>query len=512
MRVFADQIIETCNRATKFRFLLLPECVYNYGKPELISEFLWRQIVLATGSCCVFLLVEQVLTNRRAMRPSIKSAIFFAKYRLYYPDFDAFLGALMRNQRLAPHELERLNWQKRKRLLTYAFEKVPIYRKKYTQAGLHPADIRSPEDFEKLPVIRREDLRNHFVDFLSKDARPSALTLRTTGGTTGMPVKFMSDRRVPLEAFRCRMFSWWGLDPAVDEGYVWRSKSLLRNLLRRLRDWPTRLVILDASSMGEDEVCRFLGEFSRLKPPLLHGYVGAIDHLALFAEENHITVHPPEAVWVNSSPFSELQRMRMERVFHAPVYDQYGCGEVNWLAAQCYERTGLHVFYDTRHLEFVDENNLSVSPGRLGRILVTDLENFLFPLIRYENGDQGRLLPETCPCGISLPLMDKVSGRVSNMIVLPDKTTIAGEYLTTIFDGFPDVVKAFQVRQKKDLSLRVLYVPARHDEALARALASVEEAIAKRTRRQVPITLEATATIPHDRGKLQFVISERDGQ
>lgn len=441
---------------------------------------------------------------------SIKSAIFFAKHRLFHPDFDAFLGGLMRNQRLARDELERLNWRKRKRLLTYAFEKVPIYRKKYTQAGLHPSEIRSPEDFEKLPVIRREDLRNHFADFFSKDARASALRVRTTGGTTGVPVKVMYDRRVPLEAFRCRMFSWWGLDPAVDEAYVWRSKSLLRNLLRRLIDWPTRLRILDAYSMGQDDVRRFLGEFSRLKPPLLHGYVGAIHHLALYAEENHITVHTPKAVWVTSSPFSESERMRMERVFHAPVYDQYGCGEVNWLAAQCYERTGLHVFYDARHLEFVDEDNLSVLPGQTGRILVTDLENFLFPLIRYENGDMGRLLPVTCPCGISLPLMDKVSGRLVEVLVLPDKTALMG--LTTIFDDFPDVVKAFQVRQKKDLSLRVLYVPARHDEALARALASVEKALAKRTRRQVSITFEAKDTIPHDRGKLQFVIRERDGQ
>jgi phenylacetate-CoA ligase len=413
----------------------------------------------------------------------------------------------MRNQRLAPQELERLNWQKRKRLLTYAYNKVPVYRKKYDDAGLRPYDIRSPEDFEKLPAIQREDLRNHFADFLSKDAHQSLLRLSTTGGSTGTPVKVMLDRRIPLDAFRHRMFSWWGLDPAMDCAYVGRGEYG-GNILRRLLLWPTREIFLDASSMSEADILRFFGEFNRLESSVLQGYVGAIHHLALFAEENHISVHPPKAVCVTSSPFSESQRIRMECVFRAPVCDQYGSREIPWIAAQCRERIGLHVFYDASHVECVDENDVSVSHGEMGRILVTGLENFLFPLIRYENGDRGKLLPETCPCGISLPLMDKVSGRVSDMIVLPDKTSIAGEYLTTIFDRFPDVVRGFQVVQKKDGSLHVLYVPAARDDALANALASIEQELAKRTRRQVPINFEAVAAIPDDRGKLRFVIRE----
>ena len=420
------------------------------------------------------------------------------------------LGTLMLNQRLPRHDLESLNWQKRKRLVTYAFENVPIYRKKYLEAGLLPSDIRSPEDFEKLPIIRREDLRNDFGNFLSRDARPSLLKISTTGGSTGMPVKVMHDRRIPLDAFRLRMFSWWGIDPCVDVAYVWRGPmSLIKIVVYQLVSWPTRRIFLDASSMTEDNIRRFLRGLNRLESAVLTGYVGAIHHLALFAEENHLDVRPPKAVWVTSSPLSEVHRTRMERVFRAPVYDQYGSCEILWIAAQCQERTGLHIFYDSRYLECVDEKDESVPQGKLGRILVTDLENFLFPLIRYENGDQGRLLPESCPCGISLPLMDKVSGRVSDMILLPEKTSIAGEYLTTIFDRFPDAVAEFQVRQKKDLSLNVLYVPATHDDvALSKVLASVEEELVKRTRGYVSITFEQKAAIPHNRGKLQFVIRE----
>jgi phenylacetate-CoA ligase len=173
--------------------------------------------------------------------------------------------------------------------------------------------------------------------------------------------------------------------------------------------------------------------------------------------------------------------------------------QANWAAC----------FFGARHVEFVDDANLPVSIGEQGRILVTDLENHLFPLIRYENGDRGRLLRESCPCGISLPLMDKVAGRVSDTIVLPDGTLIAGDYLNAIFDPFPDAVKKFQIRQKRDRSIQVLYVPAEENAALRKALASVEVELSKRTRGQVSLVFQALEEIPNDRGKLRFIISER---
>jgi phenylacetate-CoA ligase len=104
--------------------------------------------------------------------------------------------------------------------------------------------------------------------------------------------------------------------------------------------------------------------------------------------------------------------------------------------------------------------------------------------------------------------MDKILGRVSDMILLPDKTSIAGEYLTTIFDRFPDAVRGFQVVQKKDCSIHVIYVPAAPNNVLAKALGSVEEELRKRTRGQVPIIFKAVSEVPHDRGKLRYVIRQ----
>lgn len=440
----------------------------------------------------------------------MKSTLWQMKYRLARKVTIRRYEDLLRNQHLSPDELDALNWQKRKALLSYAYEKVPFYRKKYTAAGLHPNDIRRPDDYAAVPILTKEELRHHFDDLVSQDALPRYLGASTTGGSTGVPVKVMFDKRVPLEVYGWRMMNWWGIAPGTDGAFVWRS---IRNrktdvLLYTWALWPTRRVFLDASSMTPEAMERFLAEFNTLRPPLLQGYVGAIYELSSYIQDRGLRVHSPKAIWVTSSPVSVVQRQRIEAVFNGPVYDQYGCGEVTWLAAQCRQKAALHMFHDGRYIEFVDETGRLQPCGEPGRIVITNLDEYLFPIIRYANGDMGRSIPGTCPCGVSLPLMDKVSGRVSDSVRLPEGTCISGDYLTTVFDDYPEAVAAFQVRQASDYSIRVLYVPDSHAAGLEVVLEKVKGELVKRTRSRVPVSFEAVSAIPHDRGKLRFVISD----
>jgi len=67
---------------------------------------------------------------------------------------------------------------------------------------------------------------------------------------------------------------------------------------------------------------------------------------------------------------------------------------------------------DVSHVEFVDHNGEPQVDGQQGRVLITDLENYAFPLIRYENGDgpvNGRR--NKCRCGLPFPLIAAIQGR-----------------------------------------------------------------------------------------------------
>jgi len=437
--------------------------------------------------------------------------MFWAKYACFRTQAIPFFQELVRNQHLSLDELQHVNWSKRQKILAYAYEHSPFYRTKYLGAGLHPGDIKRPEDFERVPCLTREELRTSGDQILIPDAKSGFLTTATTGGSTGVPVRVVFDKRVPTEAIGWRMMNWWGIEPYMDGAFVWRMlrTTHLGQLLNCALWWPTAKLRMDATSMSEASILDFISRFNALRPPLLQGYTGAIHQVALEITKKRLSVHSPVAIWVTSSPMSGVQRQLIESVFRAPVYDQYGSCEVRWYSAECGERNGLHVNYDTVHIEFVDQESHVVPVGEMGDIVVTDLYNTVFPLIRYINGDRGRALPGRCPCGVTLPLMDQVRGRISDLFRLPSGRVISG--LTTIFDAFPDAVKQFQVRQGLDASITVLCVPNNEYLKLPDVLRKVRSSLEMKVHNEVTVSVKEVEVIAHDRGKLRFVVSEFSG-
>jgi phenylacetate-CoA ligase len=442
----------------------------------------------------------------------LKTLVLKSKIRVYSPRAIQQYRQLMINQYLSDDELYQLNWEKRKKILLHAYDTVPYYQDKYSSVGIRREDILSitPEEFRQLPLLTRSDLKTNFEKLISNSVGKRHLRLVTTGGSTGQPVKVFHDKRFYGEVHVWRMLNWWGLTPGVNQSTIWRDtrKSFISKLINKFIWWPTRRIHLDASSITNNEADLFLRKFNRLRPPLLKGYVGAIDYLAGLMLERGIQLFPPKAVWVTAAPLSRVQRKRIEEAFQAPVYDQYACSEIFWVAAQCNIRQGLHIFSDSRYVEFLDQIGMPGSDGETGRIVVTDLENYAFPLIRYENGDLGKALTGKCTCGVNLPLMNPVKGRTSDNVCFPDGTFISGEYLTTIFDDFPDAVNAFQVHQGEDYSLTLKIVPNPEYHKSSEVTRQVQEILSQRARGQVPVYLRIVDRIPNDRGKTKFVISE----
>lgn len=441
---------------------------------------------------------------------SLKTSVFQLKMRLFFPKMVAYYHQLQNQQNMSVDQIEHLNWNKRKALLCYAYKNVPYYQLKYKSIGLHPNDIKNPEDYSLVPILTREEIRAHFDQIKASDINEKDVYLATTGGTTGEPLKVLRDKRIPEHPMSWRLREWWGLKVGVNEGIVLRDTNLSRKarLLNAISWYPAKRVRLDASAMTPESMEQFIDHFNKIQPPLVWGYVGGIDHLASYIEESDLFVASPKAIWSTAAPLSEIQRQRIERVFNAPVYEQYGCCEVFFLAAQCSVKDKMHRFHDIRHIEVVDEQGYLLGSGTEGDILITDLENYAFPIIRYFNGDRGKLISGSCACGINLPLMDKVKGRQSDMVYLPDGSSMSGEYLTTLFDDFPDAVKAFQVRQASDYSIKLFYVPSGNINQLNHVLEVVRKTLEVKINNQVKLSIQATEQIEHDKGKLRFIISD----
>jgi phenylacetate-CoA ligase len=438
---------------------------------------------------------------------TMKRILFDLKYRLYRPQAYTYYDKLIKSQYWNLEQIHDFQLLKKRELVEYAFQNLSFYRSLYGDAGFRKGDSSQNGYFERLPILTKNHLRSSFEGILNKNLKKYS-SVSTTGGSTGVPIKVIHDSRFPYESFNWRMLNWWGLHPGDGGGYVWRNPRLPKaDLINKFMWWPTEKLRIDASSITEDHISSFLLKFNSRRLPLLQGYVGAIDEIASWINKNNKEIYSPIMIWLTAAPISKVQREKIEKAFHAPVCDQYGSCEIPNIAAQCTQQHGLHVNTEGVVIEFLDIKSNKVTTDQWGKMLITDLNNYLFPLIRYENGDIGRWLGQQCHCGRTLPLIDSVKGRVSEIIKLPSGRYLSGEYLTTIFDAHPNIVLSFRVIQKKNKSLVVEFVPVNYDQD-KNLFYDLLKSIEKKVDNEVSVIFKPVENIPHDRGKLRYIVCE----
>ena len=437
----------------------------------------------------------------------MKSFLYKLKWRRVHPTAFSRYDELLMNEHLSADELlSRQEWN-RQAMVKHAIENIPFYKRFYGDAGFEIGDIGNDGWFERLPVVTKLHLREYFYEFVNPQLK-QYLRVSTTGGSTGTPTKTGYDRRIPEEIYSWRLQNRFGVHHWDDHAYIWRDtrRSKWAKFKNAALWWPTRHLKLDASFLTDESIANFLKKFNRLKPALLQGYVGAVSQVAQYVLDHHISMWSPKVVWTTSAPLPQTQRQLIQKAFGAPVCDEYGSCELRWIASQCLACKGLHVNVEHVHIEFVGDDNKPVPNGEYGRTLLTNLEDTVFPLIRYENNDRGRWLTGPCECGRTLPCIDSVKGREVESFKLPSGKTINGEFLTTIFDATPELVNGFRVVQHKDLSITVECVPSTK-ECQARIGGIVRE-FGMNLGDEVSVGCEFVDAIAHDRGKLRFVVRE----
>ena len=439
--------------------------------------------------------------------------IFDVKQRLRRPT-DVRELAEMRALHTAPVEvLERLQQDRALAIARHAFRTSPFYRDSFVRAGIDIRDLADPQVLAALPIVDKSDLRDNFDRVRSHEVSARDVEIKTTGGSTGEPLTVLYDRRVGELAIGWRMRLWWDVHPGVPRAKVWRSGPMAasrRRKVRHLLAWPSPRINLNANRMDEAEIGRFLDEWQRVRPQLLMGYVGGLLEVARFVLASGRRPAPPQAIEATAAPVSEAQKAMLTEAFGAPVYDVYQSTEVPVMAAECARRNGLHVLADTRLLEIVDDEGRPVPPGEPGTVVVTDLRNRAFPLIRYRQGDVTSWKVDGCGCGMPFPVLNPVRGRVTDNLHFPSGLTVAGDGMTTIFDPWPRAVRQFQLVQHRDHSLTLRCVPGddpRADAIMRQVAAGLEQTV----RREVPVRLEIVDVIPHDRGKTRFIVREGAG-
>jgi phenylacetate-CoA ligase len=388
-------------------------------------------------------------------------------------------------------ELEALALARLRPLLEHAEHHVPHYRALFARAGIRPADIGMLADLSRVPTTSKADLRAGFPDRVIADNLPASRRFRTqTSGSTGLPFEFYTDRADVDRRLGSFLLFWeWAgvpagdrvahvvvsLRPAASVASVSRWARVAR---RTLMGQPT--VHLSGLSATGAELLAALRELSRGSDYLLWGLPSAIGRLAVELADAGELPTPPRVVIASGETLTAVDAAAIGRTFRCPLVNHYSSYEVLHLAQTCPDNPELiHVDSERAILRVAREDGTPAAPGESGRLVITDLGNWVMPFINYDIGDRGQVGPP-CPCGRGFPTLRGLEGRLGEAIRTPGGKLVSplvlGWFLIHVCDALPHIWEFQAIQVASDaVTLRVVPTP-RFTSEVARALGRELEA------------------------------------
>ncbi len=318
--------------------------------------------------------------------------------------------------------------------LKYAYEHSSFYKKKWDKAGIKPEDIRSLENFENIPILTKEEIRQDQIETPPFGSNvcvsPRQLArVQGTSGTTGKPTAFSiskSDMNRIAEAHARIM---WGFGMRPEDivfigsffSLYWGSWGALMGCERL----GATAFPFGAGVSGQSD--RSLEWIKEIQPTIFYGTPSYSLYLAEKAKA--IGMDPAKdfsfrILFFSGEPGAGVPstKKRIESIYDAICIDSGSTGEMSpWMTdCECQHRQGMHLWQDIVYAELVDpESKKRVPYGKEGVTVYTHLERNSQPMIRYWTGDISKWVDDPCPCGRTYPRFPKgIYGRADDMFVV----------------------------------------------------------------------------------------------
>jgi len=348
-------------------------------------------------------------------------------------------------------ENKKIQQKKLYKLIKYAGENIPYYKKVINEYNIKFSEDTIFEDIKKFPLLTKDTIRKHFNELYK--FRDNSYYQNTTGGSTGKPVTLYQDKEYFgwAAANKILLYEWAGRKMGVPIVKLWGS---LRDILKGgqgfkgyFRQKFSGITILHSDRMTEKDLYEYVLKINHIKPVLILAFTNSIDELARFIQKHQLLIYSPRAVMTTAGVLYPEVRSRIKKVFRTKIFNRYGSQEVSDIACNCNQKEELHLFSDIHYLEITDEEGREVKTGKIGDIIITLLTNYTMPLIRYKIEDRGILSKKICSCGRGLPLLKKVVGRIRGNFKNKFGDHVNGGVFIDLF-YFQDHIKQFQIIQE----------------------------------------------------------------
>jgi phenylacetate-CoA ligase len=419
---------------------------------------------------------------------------------------------------------------KLKSQLDYAWERCPFYRRKWEEAGVSPATLKSLADLARFPVVRKAELRQAqaahppFGDYLGIE--PSEVArIHGTSGTTGRPTVFGigSEDWARIGLAHARVLWGAGIRPH-DRVLICSFFSLYLGSWGALAGAEALGATVFPFGAGQaGQTLAAVGWARDLRPTAFYGTPSYALHLAETAKREGID---PRALGFRTLFFSgepgagiPATKRLIEETFEGACVDMGSMAEMTpWMTnAECRHRTGMHLWQDLVYTQVCDPESFEPLPyGAEGTPVYTHLERTSQPMIRLVSGDRARWTDEPCPCGRTYPRLPLgLYGRFDDMIVVRGENIYpsAIEDVLRATEGFGGEFRVIVSRREH---MDELLVRAEHAGVLSdpRRLETLRGEMRDRLRARLGIhpvvELVPEGTLPRTEFKARRIVDDRD--
>jgi phenylacetate-CoA ligase len=319
-------------------------------------------------------------------------------------------------------DLEQLQIERLQATLNRVYRNVAFYKHAFDEHSIIPSEIRSMDDFRKLPFTTREDLRKSYpYDMFAVPLR-DIVRIHATSGTTGKPIVVGYTRNdINIwAALVARVLTAAGI---TNQDFV--QIAFNYSLVTGGFGFHYGAEKIGASVIPSsiEDIRKQIIIMRDYKTSALVSTPGYALHIASVFEDTGI--HPEELSLrtgiFGSEPWSENLRAQIEQGLHITAYDNYGSSEIMGpgVSFECEERKGLHINEDHFIVEVIDTESMApAKAGEDGELVLTTITKQGFPLIRYRTGDISHLITDACSCGRTTVRMSRVSGRTDDMLIV----------------------------------------------------------------------------------------------
>ena len=316
-------------------------------------------------------------------------------------------------------------------IVDYAYENIPLYRKKYDAIGFKKGDIKTWKDYDKLPILTKEELINGFPYEIVKNTDDFNISTRSSGSSGKFVTLAVAKEAIyndTIQGFRQYHIQTDNrYNPKDTVLFIYTCPWWITEVdgLYKCEFLPTTTKIEDA-----------IKKIKKIRPKIISTYPTYLERIS--EKGIDLNKYGVDTIIVHSEQSSRAFRVKLEKELNVKILDEYSSEELTRIALEC-PYHNYHLEEDACYVEAVNPQTLKkVKNGESGILIGTNLLNLSTPIIKYNQGDLVILdKPINCKCNNKCRTMKMIQGRFMDSIIInSNKCVPASSFMDIAYNWF----------------------------------------------------------------------------